>query len=120
MIETSIRTQVVTLSELPGAQVGFNDLPEGTPLPYIRITKISAPRASTHNGPDGTVMARFQVSVFGATYQQVKQLAAKIYPLQTYSTTTIRKIQLDNENDLFENDTNIHHVPLDFMVSHYE
>ncbi len=120
MIETDIRAQVVVLSLLSGSKVGLSTLPEGTALPYVILTKVSAPRASTHEGPDGTVVARFQVSAFGETYQQAKQLAALIYPLQTYSTATIRKIVLSNENDLYESDTKIHHVALDFMVYHYE
>lgn len=119
-IEVEIRNQIVTLSELGQAKVGFGTVPTGTGLPYIAIAKISAGRGYTHDGPDDTASSLIQANIYAETYQQAKQLGQKLYQLHHYASNNVRMVQVAAEVDGFDNAVNRHSTGLDFMIYHYE
>lgn len=118
MIEPLFRTAVDTLSTVNN--VVLNVAPENTVPPYVRIFKVSGPRGSTHDGPNGLVTTRFQVDIVASTYQSAKTHAAELYPLQSAIIATVSSIRLENERDGFQSDTNLHTVSLDFLVYYKE
>ena len=119
-VEKRIRDRIVVLSTLANDKVFFVRAVEGTQMPYIAVSKISAPRSFTHEGSDGMVVSRFQVSIYDKEYFDAKTEAEKIYGLQDFSDDVIAHVQLANENDFYENDMKTHHIALDFMVRYYE
>ena len=119
MIQPTLRGLVVALSTVPSVKIALGRALEAQFPPYITIDQVSGPRGSTHCGPDGTAISRYQISVFGSTYGECKQLAEEIYPLQNHTGGTIAKITLDNEVDIYDPEGELHQVALDFMVFHY-
>lgn len=116
-IESEIRLQVYTKTSV---YTNLVKIPDGTPTPYSVVNKITAPRESTMQGNDGTVSALFQVSICADTYATCKDTAILAYNLCDYTSTTVAKIQLSNEKDLYDKETNLFTTVLDFTVSHYE
>ncbi len=114
MIEVDFRNKVVELSTLLNAKVYFVTPPEGTELPYITCKRVSGPRDSTMDGPDGTQISRFQVSVFSDNYPECKTLAAEQYLLQ--SSGIAKKITIDNEFDDYDDSVNSFTTIIDFMI----
>ena len=96
--------------------------PQGTTAPYGVVSKISAGTSYHLEGVSGLKVPRMQVSCFGDTYQQAKTLAGEVITkmhLWTGSTDIeVQGVFLENETDIFETDTQSHHVPLDFFVAH--
>jgi len=117
MIETTFRQLVDDLATIP---VSLNHTNELVPIPYITVHKVSAPRGQTLSGADTTVIARFQVDVYAKDYPTAKTQCTALYGLQYSIGTDIASIQLDNEIDMYESDTKLHHIALDFIVRHYE
>src|SRR6056297_598494 len=114
MIEVDLRNEVVDLSTLTNDKVYFVTPPESTRLPYITVKRISGSRDSTMDGPDGTEISRFQVSIFSAHYPTSKTLATKLYLLQ--SITIAKKITIDNEFDDYDDDVLTFSTIIDFMI----
>ena len=119
-LEAEIRQQVVTYSELPSNRVALGFLPEGTARPYINMNVISNVRRYTHDGYNGMSEARVQVSVFGATYAQSKDVAKKLYSLDNYSSQLIKFVMLDNAIEGYNDTANNHSVLLDFIIKYEE
>lgn len=119
MIQPTLRGLVVGLSSIPSVKIALGRALEAQFPPYVTIEQVSGPRGSTHCGPDGTAISRYQVSVFASTYAECKQYAEEIYPLQNYKGGQIAKITLDNEIDIYDSVGELHQVALDFMVFHY-
>ena len=101
-------------------KIFFVRAPKGHPLPYLTINRISGVRMASHDGPNGSVESRFQISVFAPRYELAKTLAAVVYHLQDYTSGTVAKVSFIGETDLFENDLKSHHTALDFIIRHYE
>ena len=118
MIETVILAKAKLATSI--TNVFLSQAPQITTKPYITINKVSAPRGETHEGRDGTVVARFQLDIYGDSYQQVKLLAGLAYSLCEQTDTSIASIELENEFDDYETDTKLFRVVLDFIVRHYE
>jgi hypothetical protein len=65
-----------TLSELAGTRMDWGGVPQGSALPYIRLTKVAPGRDWTHDGPNPLVNPRVQLEFYGATAKQAADLAA--------------------------------------------
>ncbi len=98
-------------------------LPQDCDLPAVAYQKIS--EISEHAmGIDSTVLQkRFQVSAFAEKYSMAKDVAAQIRAaLSRYRATVggviIQDILFEGEIVLHEPDTDIYHIPLDFIVYH--
>ncbi len=102
--------------------------PQDVVKPYIVFSKISAPRDHTHDGGSGLVNARFQFSCFATTYQVAKQVAGLIQAvLQGYSGTlggaggvVVNGCFYEDETDLYEPDSALFHVAVDYRLWHQE
>lgn len=120
MIEQEIRQVIEGLSSLPNNSIYPLSAPDIQKPPYLVFLKVSSPRETDHDGFSGTVVSRFQTSIFATTYQAAKQYAAELYGIVYTTSSTIAWIELVNERDLFESDTSYYHIALDFIVHHYE
>lgn len=119
-IEAEIRNQLVTLSELAGTKVTQIIANQGTTGTYITLTKVSGNKIASHEGRTGKNQARFQVSVWGDTYADAKNMAIKVYPLADYTSSAVAFIWLENEIDRQDNDNNKYGTLLDFIVQYYD
>ncbi len=117
MIESTFRQLVEDLTTL---KPSLNHSVEIVTVPYIVVHKVSAPRGYTLSGSDTTVVTRFQVDVYANDYPTAKTHCTALYGLQFSTGTDISSIQLENEIDMYESDTKLHHIALDFIVRHYE
>lgn len=126
-VETEIFSRLsgfAGLSALVGTRIGPNILPQSTTYPAISYRRVSAERASAMGADPGNVRARFQVDVFAETYASARAVAEQVrQALQRWtnnSGTVIQGTYYLNEVDLYEDETQIHHLALDFEVNYLE
>lgn len=113
----------------------FTELKKGVPLvgnrvyaghvaknnvetPYIVFFIVSKQTDNTHGGESGLYLYRIQVSCYAYKYEDVASVAEEVQE-------TLRNIEgVDDvsatfdaaEQDLFEEDTGLYHIPVDFMI----
>lgn len=103
-------------------------MPQGTTLPAVTFSKVSGPRVHAMNRDAGLAHPRFQVSCWGATYKQAKDVAAQVRAaLQDFKGTmggaggvVVSGVFIQDENDLYEPGTHVYHIALDFIIWHEE
>jgi len=125
MIEGAVNALLcadAAVAALVGARVYSGNGPQEATLPAVVITRISTTRELAHSGPSGLAEARLQVSCYARTYDQAKDLAAKVVAcLDGYSGTVggekIQRAEVVNELDFYDADLDEHHVPVDVMVT---
>ena len=115
------------LSALVGARIYPLILPQPATLPAITYTKISRVGERVLSGPNpNTISARFQLSCWAYSYGTAKSVAnqAKL-ALQDYTGTMggaggveVLDANSVNEQDFYETDTGIYHVPIDILILH--
>lgn len=90
---------------------------QGTAFPYIVLSKVSEQKDYSHDGASGLARPRFQVSVFGDAYVGTKLAAVEVKEaMDSWNADGIKFAPLQNEIDLYEEDTGLYHVPLDFFL----
>ncbi|SNR95477.1 Protein of unknown function [Anaerovirgula multivorans] len=111
---TDIKTIVgtYTVGSVTYAKVYQGIAPQGTPAPYVTIKLISKPRRQF-----GARQYRFQFSCYSPAYGQAKAIAKAIETAleDMDGLSNIFAVYPENEVDLYENDTNLHHIPLDVL-----
>lgn len=100
-------------------------IPSGTKLPAITFFKVSGPRDYTQEGPSGLVSARFQVTSWGNTYTESKQLSEQVrFALDGYrgslNDARIDGVMILNEIDDNEPVPSIYKTFMDFRVNYAE
>jgi hypothetical protein len=91
--------------------------PDPVTKPYIVYSIVSEVTENTLDGDNGMSNSRVQVDAYGTSYGQVKGLAGKAGTIKAAmaGATTFSNIHLANR-DLYENDTQLYHVAMDFSV----
>jgi len=128
MIEEAINSRLAGfagLSALVSDRIYPAIAKQGAALPYVVHTRISGARESAMGADTGVSRARFQISSFGSTYSSAKSVAKQIrLALQRYSGTVggdeILAVFIENDFDLYEEDTLLHHVATDVTVHYRE
>lgn len=131
LIEQAILTALFANASVKGVvadRIYYVQAPQGVTAPYVVFFKVSGPRVHSHDGASGLAHPRFQFSCFAKTYAAAKQIAGYIQTvLQGYSGTlggtggvTVRGCFYENETDLYEPDTGLFHIALDFYIWHKE
>lgn len=95
-------------------------MPLNVAYPAISIHEISG----NEDHVTGHRHNRYQVSCWSTSFSQVQSLKeAVIDCLQRYkgvaSGNKIKQISFEGSMDLYEEETKIYHIPLDFIVIHY-
>ncbi len=128
VVEEAIYSRLSThagVSALVGSRIYPSLMPQNVTLPALTYIKVAGPRVSAMSIDTGVARPRFQVSCWSQTYSQAKALAAQVRAaLQrwrgTESGVVIQASFMENEIDLYDNETELHHVALDFEISHEE
>ena len=125
-IEAKVRAHLLTKSAIT-AIIGSGNAARLYPVvatanaaaPYIVYFKVSSVRLYQSDGRAGTERARIQISSYAATYAAAKDLAGKIITaMDDFMGGSIEQTNafIQNENDLFDLETKLYHVPVDYFV----
>jgi len=85
--------------------------------PYIVFFVVSENRLYAHDGEVGLSRPRVQVSCFADTYTGAVDLAGEVIA-ELESWAEVSHAMQDNEQDLYEEDTGLYHIPLDFFIGY--
>ena len=90
--------------------------PDPVAKPYIVYSVVSDVTENTLDGDSGMSNTRVQVDVYGKSYGEAKGLAGKAGTVKTaMAGAAFSNIHLASR-DLYENDTQLYHVAMDFSV----
>jgi len=122
MLETSLWSFLD--SEL-GCSVYPVHLPQSPDYPTVTYSQVSGPRGYTHDGPDGLVTARYQISCWSPSYSDAKSTANDVMDaVSGYSGnmegTHVGLITVDNESDAYENESGVFFIAIDIMIHYRE
>lgn len=128
MIEEAINSRLAGyagLSALVSTRIYPVIAAQGATPPYVVHSRISGVRESAMGADTGVARARVQVSSYGLTYSSAKNVAKQSrLALQRYSGTIgadeILAIFVENDIDLYEEDTRLFHVASDYLVFYRE
>lgn len=115
------------LSALVDSRIYPLVLPQPPTLPAVTYFKVSKVNKRTMASPsDSLKQVRVQLSCWANTYAKAKDVAEQVtVALQDYSglmggTDGVRVLDgnIINEQDLYEGDTGIYHIPIDVLILH--
>lgn len=125
-IEEKVRAHLLTKSAITtivgsgsAARIYLAIAPATAAAPFLVYFKVSSVRRYQSDGRDGTERARVQVSAYASTYSASKDLAGKVIAaMDDFKGGTIEQTNafVQNENDLFDLETKLYHIPADFFV----
>jgi hypothetical protein len=133
-VEKELQDRLVangTVNGLIGTRIYPLKAPQNPTKPYVTFQRISGSRLQALGGAAGFGMARIQYDSWAITYNGAQALAAAIRNSfngfigklsDGNSPASLRTVvvRLDNERDLFEEDTGLYRVTQDFLISHSE
>lgn len=131
LIEAAIAKQLLAntgVATLVGTRIYPVWLPQGCTYPAISYLKVSGSRVHTMGASEAGANPRVQISCWGRTYADVKSVASAVRAaLDQFSGTlggaggvSVQAIQLDNELDLIDPNSELYHVPMDFLTWYTE
>ena len=111
-----------TLAALIGTRVYRTKLPQNPTLPAVTYWKVSGNRLHDLTGPTGQSDPRFQVSCWARTSATAEDVAEAVRVRLDGWTSTggVQVAELVNETDLYDDEVEIYHVALDFVLMHDE
>lgn len=101
-------------------------LPQDADLPALTYSRISTERESAFMTDPGLSTARIQIDVWAETVADMMNLSEKVraalhrYTPGTAGGCQIVESHIDNEISLYEPDTEVYHMVIDFMILHVE
>jgi len=133
-VEAELRARLVAngaVNGLVGTRIYPLMAPQNPTKPYVTFQRISGPRLQALGGAAGFGMARIQYDSWADTYTTAQALAAAIRNSfngfigklsDGNSPASLRTVvvRLDNERDLFEEDTELFRVTQDYRLTHSE
>lgn len=88
-------------SIIPQSSIGWGNPTQGKPLPYMKLTGVSAPRGLHMNGVNNVQPHRVQVDIYTATYKDCKLVSRALnVALNGYRQDNFRLIEDDGARDL--------------------
>jgi len=115
------------LSALVGSRIYPLILPQPPTLPAVTYFKVSLVNKRTLASPSNVLkQVRVQFSCWADTYSEAKSVAAQVkLALQDFrgemggaGGVQVLDGNIINEQDLYETDTGIYHVPVDVLIMH--
>lgn len=128
MMLSDLRTFLLadgTVAGLVATRIYPSVLPQAPTLPAITYSTISAVRDHTMAGPDGLPSKRIQIDAWGSTFAQVAALADAIRErldghLGAMGSTEVKGVFASTERHLYESETKLYRVSMDYIVWHRE
>lgn len=112
-----------------GSRVYPGKLPQNPTYPAIAYAQISNPRQHTHDGPDGCVEARYQITAFSDSYAEAKGVAEDIREALDGFTGTMNDVEVaftrhDGGRDVFDDQAEVNRgvwmIQTDYMIQYTE
>ena len=128
-IEQAIKTHLLSktaLTTLVGQNIFYlGEVPQGVTEPYIVFFKVSTSRVHSYAGSSQLATSRFQFSVFSDSYYEAKQIVEQLQVALQGVTgnigdspyVNVGAILYENETDLYETETRLHHIAVDYMIT---
>ena len=121
----SILSADLGLTALVSTRIYLLFLSQNATLPALTYARISTERESAFVSDPGLSTARIQVDVWADTVVSVQNVAEEVRgALHRYRgtivTVVIEESHIENEVMMYEPETEIYHIVLDFMVLHLE
>ena len=122
MILETIYTILTSKSpQIAGNRIFPGFVPQGQLYPAIVYQRDGGTFLRTHDGHNGLVRSSFQIDCYAKSISSASALATRVKSaLIDYATRPVNMIGLDNEFDLFEAETELYRVCLQFTVWHFE
>lgn len=112
------------LSALVGTRIYPNLQPQQVADKSVTFRRISSQRVSAMGADTGLVRARYQFDAWAKTYDGARAIADQLrLAFQRWNTTTgtvVQDVYVLNDVELYEDDTQTHHVAVDFDVVYRE
>jgi hypothetical protein len=112
-------TTYAGLTTLVGDRVWAVDTEQGEVAPYCVYSQISGGRRYSHSGYSGLQRPRMQVNCYAKTYEEAKDVAAQVTAaLESWPgvNAAVGSAFQQNEIDLFDAETVLYFVPVDFLI----
>ena len=125
-VETAKRLLAVTaLKSIVDTRIYRGRLPQNQAMqpPHIIIWLLSKGPVYDHDGYSGLTEATLQISSFSTDPDQADAMTALIRAsMESWPAESgdIDSVFIEDESEGFEQDTLIHHVPLDVRISYHE
>lgn len=131
MIESALRTHILgdtDITNLVGQRMYPVKLPQDPTMPAISYFRVSGIRHKSYGGPSGLAGPRIQIDAWAGEpsgYKTAKELADLIRKrLDGFSgllgTDRIWGAFLENDTDMYEDETKLHRVSQDYFVWYKE
>lgn len=113
------------LTSLTSTRIYALHLPQRPTLPAVTFRKVSGVRVHAMSADPGVAHPRFQVDSWGKTYEAAKDVQVQVNTALsrwrgTQSGVTILASFLENEIDIYEDETGDYHAISDFVIWHRE
>jgi len=131
LIEQAVLTELgnaAALVAIVSTRIYYVRAPQSVISPYVILSKVSASREQTHDGPAHLAYSEIQIFSFATTYTVAKEIAGIIQTtLQAFSGNmgdapyvAVGACEYTDEVDDHDPDTNLYYVSQIFRISHYE
>ncbi len=124
-IESDIVNYLLSQSEITDVvseRIYPTQLPENSDLPALMYIRIGGNRMRTHRGNSNNATS-LQISCWSKDYGEAKDLSdiliEKLDNYDGYMQSGRVTIFHQNDRDIYEPDTGLYHIPVDFEI-HYE
>jgi hypothetical protein len=109
------------LGGINGGKIFISRAPQETQVPYIIHFKVSNNPSTIKDRASSVFELRYQVSVFAKTHEAAQTLAdacrdALDHYTGVQGTVTFLSSSYDGEQDLYEDDAEVHHIAQDYIL----
>ena len=116
------------VTDLISERLYYVKAPQDVVKPYVIFFKASGPREYSHDGVSALARPRFQFSCFATTYYEAKQIAEAIRAaIEAFNGimggaggAEVGSCFCINESDIYEDNTQLFHVAVDYLIWHKE
>lgn len=96
-------------------------LPQNVTYPAISYERVNTDRRYSFDGPSIHIWPFFRIHCWSQSYLQAKSLGEAVRKslngfTGTMGTDSVINVEMQNENDLYEPDVDVHRVILDFVI----
>lgn len=110
-----------TLKKIVSDRIYRGRLPANVKPPHIIIWLLSSDRLYDHDGYSGMTKAMLQISCFSYDTDEADTMAAAVRAsLESWPAESgnVMAVFVEDQSDGFEQETLLHHVPLDVNISY--
>lgn len=117
-----VREKIVAnsaVTTLVGTKVYPQKAPQGTVVPYIILTVVTEVPQNSFSGEASTrlLIARVQIDSYGKSYAEAHQVADAVDEVVANLSFPEISAFRETSDDLYEEETQLHRVSADYMVS---